>query len=394
MTTCYLSPVFGVGYQALNNQGVVASGALLNTYLAGSVNTPQPTYTDATGATPLSNPIVFNSAGRPTTEIWIPAGVGVKFVLTDSLGVVLGSWDNVTGLNDPLAIGAITGEWTPLGLTPTYVSAVSFTVIGNVVATLTPFRRVKMSVNGGLVYGYVSSITPPVYSNPTTTVTVVNDGGVSLNNTLSAVSYGFLNSSSPSIPATFPGVVNITVGTGVALNANSVTSNQNYIMIQNPQANINVGVEGAAGGNIIVGNTAYFGAVMSSIGLSLAGNGGLAPQIQLTSNLINLLSALQLATTTISAATFNYATLPNNIILINNFAGTVTLTLPSAAGLQAGRVLLVTNSVAQLLNSASANVVPLAGGAAGTAILANTIGKWAILATTSIDTNWHIIAGN
>jgi len=42
--------------------------------------------------------------------------------------------------------------------------------------------------------------------------------------------------------------------------------------------------------------------------------------------------------------------------------------------------------------SASSNVVPLVGGAAGTAILAATAGKWAL--AKSDGTNWQLMAGN
>jgi hypothetical protein len=44
---------------------------------------------------------------------------------------------------------------------------------------------------------------------------------------------------------------------------------------------------------------------------------------------------------------------------------------------------------AQAINSASSNVVPLAGGAAGTAIVSGTAGNWAEL--VSDGTNWLIM---
>jgi len=78
--------------------------------------------------------------------------------------------------------------------------------------------------------------------------------------------------------------------------------------------------------------------------------------------------------------------------LINNKAGsTCTVTLPSASDL-AGRVLYLLNYQAQTVVSASSNVVPMTGGAAGTAILAATAGKWATL--VSDGTNWVITQSN
>lgn len=76
---------------------------------------------------------------------------------------------------------------------------------------------------------------------------------------------------------------------------------------------------------------------------------------------------------------------------IFNASGTFTATLPSAATYP-GRHLYVKNIAAQTVNSASSNIVPLAGGAAGTALLSNTAGKWAILKSNG--TNWEILAAN
>lgn len=74
--------------------------------------------------------------------------------------------------------------------------------------------------------------------------------------------------------------------------------------------------------------------------------------------------------------------------LINNKSGSsCTVTLPSAST-NTGRVLHFQNYQAQTLVSASSNVVPLVGGAAGTAILAAVAGDTATL--VSDGTNWII----
>jgi hypothetical protein len=88
-------------------------------------------------------------------------------------------------------------------------------------------------------------------------------------------------------------------------------------------------------------------------------------------------------------ADFTVAT--NENWLINNKAGsTCTVTLPSAASFP-GREIMITNYQAQTVVSASSNVVPIAGGAAGTAILSGTAGRWATL--VSDGTNWIILQG-
>jgi hypothetical protein len=72
--------------------------------------------------------------------------------------------------------------------------------------------------------------------------------------------------------------------------------------------------------------------------------------------------------------------------IINNKSGsTCTVTLPTASS-YIGRALTFQNYQAQLLVSASSNVVPLGGGAAGTAILNAVAGNWATL--VSDGTNW------
>jgi hypothetical protein len=86
-----------------------------------------------------------------------------------------------------------------------------------------------------------------------------------------------------------------------------------------------------------------------------------------------------------------YTVTRNDTSIIANRAGTITLTLEAAAGV-IGKNLLVRTIQAQTVVSATSNVVPRAGGAAGTAILAATAGNWAIL--QSDGTNYQIMAGS
>ena len=92
---------------------------------------------------------------------------------------------------------------------------------------------------------------------------------------------------------------------------------------------------------------------------------------------------------TITGSTYSQAVTDSSLIF--NGTATQTLTLLSAASVP-GQFLHVKNIAAFAVNSASSNVVPLAGGAAGTAILSATAGKWAIL--QSDGTNWIAMAAN
>ena len=84
--------------------------------------------------------------------------------------------------------------------------------------------------------------------------------------------------------------------------------------------------------------------------------------------------------------TANFSVAASETWLINNKSGsTCTTTLPTASS-YSGRILHFQNYQAQALVSASSNVVPLAGGAAGTSILLASSGDSATL--VSDGTNW------
>lgn len=89
-----------------------------------------------------------------------------------------------------------------------------------------------------------------------------------------------------------------------------------------------------------------------------------------------------------SGSTYSVA-VPDSVV-VNNGAGTLTLTLPAVATFP-GRLLMVRTYVNQTVVSATSNVA-VNGAAAGTAILAATAGKWALL--QSDGTSWNVILNN
>lgn len=98
MATVFLSPI-GNGAQFFTAGGLPLNGGFINTYLAGT-NTPQPTYTTSLGTIANANPIVLGNDGRTTQEIWLTQGITYKFVITDSLSNILGTYDNLYGISD------------------------------------------------------------------------------------------------------------------------------------------------------------------------------------------------------------------------------------------------------------------------------------------------------
>lgn len=115
--TVFLSPLAGAGQQFLDNSGNPLTGGLLYTYAAGTT-TPQTTYTTSLGTTANSNPIVMDAAGRLESEVWLTGEVAYKFVLRDSVDALIGTYDDIYGINDVSATGVpwaeITGEPTTL----------------------------------------------------------------------------------------------------------------------------------------------------------------------------------------------------------------------------------------------------------------------------------------
>jgi hypothetical protein len=93
----FLSPVGGAAAQFFTNSGIPLAGGKLLTYAAGTT-TPAVTYTSSSGATPHSNPIILNSAGRVATgEIWLNPSP-YKFLLKDSNDVLIATYDNISGI--------------------------------------------------------------------------------------------------------------------------------------------------------------------------------------------------------------------------------------------------------------------------------------------------------
>lgn len=89
-----LSLYAGAGAQFFDNNGVPLNGGLIYTYDAGTT-TPATTFTDSSGATNNTNPIVLDSAGRTPAQIWLTAGASYKFILQTSTGVTIKTDDNI-----------------------------------------------------------------------------------------------------------------------------------------------------------------------------------------------------------------------------------------------------------------------------------------------------------
>src|SRR6266851_9991911 len=68
-------------FTGFDNNGNKASGGKLFVYLAGTT-TKTNSFTDSTGVTPNTNPVVLNTRGE--ADVWLTAGTAYKFVLSPS----------------------------------------------------------------------------------------------------------------------------------------------------------------------------------------------------------------------------------------------------------------------------------------------------------------------
>lgn len=203
MASFNLSPI-GNGFQFFTSGGLPLNGGLLYTYAAGT-STPQATYTTPQGTIANANPMVMNSDGRLPNEVWLNSGISYKFVLNDSLGSLIATYDNLVGVND---ITNTVTEWVAPGFIPTYINTTSFSVTGNQTATYQVNRRIQASVSGGLIYG---TVTASSYASSITTVTLSMDSTL-LDNTLTAVNISFLSATNLSVPVLLR-VINSTAST-------------------------------------------------------------------------------------------------------------------------------------------------------------------------------------
>ncbi|MEL7086838.1 MAG: hypothetical protein AAGL98_00100 [Planctomycetota bacterium] len=183
--------------------------------------------------------------------------------------------------------------------------------------------------------------------------------------------------------------VTITGGSAPQLNFNptsGATVNAQFFQSAN-----NFGIAGAGIGNwelinLTNGNTSMASTTASTSSttgaLTLAGGLGVAG---------NAFFGGAVGTPVQTTKTANYSQTINDADLIFNCAASCTLTLLAASSYP-GMEIWVKTYAAQTVVSASANVIPLTGGAATTSILAATAGKWARLKSNG--TNWEIMAAN
>jgi hypothetical protein len=199
-----------------SSAGVPGSGWKINTYQAGS-STPATTYTTSAGSVANANPIVLNALGMPDNQIWLTEGQSYKFVLTDENDVVKKTMDNLSGINDTTTD---VSQWQASGITPTYISATSFSLPGDQTTEFHMNRRGQFTVSGGTVYGTIASST----FGALTTVTLTMDSGMALDAGLSAANLSIIRADRTALPFPFATLMRGHIG-GLLMSNNATDAN-------------------------------------------------------------------------------------------------------------------------------------------------------------------------
>lgn len=134
--------------------------------------TAKTSYTDSTGLVANANPVYLNSRGE--ASIWLDTSSGAyKITTCDRFGVLQTTTDGVIAIQQITSPQSV-NIWQATGLTPTFLSTVSFSVLGDYTTTFTTGRRLKIVEGAGTVYSSVSS-TGSSYAAGVTTVYTTND---------------------------------------------------------------------------------------------------------------------------------------------------------------------------------------------------------------------------
>jgi hypothetical protein len=170
------------------------------------------------------------------------------------------------------------------------------------------------------------------------------------------------------------GFSNVTIGSGVSFAAGTLSATG----LGGTVTSVSVVSANGFAGTVATATTTPAITLTTSVTGLLKGNGTAISAAVANTDYVPL--------STVLTKTADYTITGTDTWIINNKSGSaMTLTFPTASS-WTGRYITVKNMQAQLVNSATSNIVPLGSTTAGTAILLGAIGNWATL--VSDGTNW------
>ena len=248
-----------------------------------------------------------------------------------------------------------------------------------------------ISISSGSALGVTSGGTG-LTTIPTNGQLLIGNGTGYTLNTLGAGSGISVTNGSGTISVANTGVLSFSAGT-TGLTPSAATTGAVSLAGTLIAVNGGTGFSSYAVGDLLYANTTTTLAKLPDVATGnalISGGVSTAPlwgKIGLTTHVSGILPVANGGTISAPVTkTADFAIAATDLWLINNKSGsTCTVTLPAASA-YSGRLLHFQNYQVQALVSASSNVVPIAGGAAGTSILVASSGDQATL--VSDGTNW------
>ena len=176
----------------------------------------------------------------------------------------------------------------------------------------------------------------------------------------------------------------VTIGTGLSLSSGTLSATGGSGTVTNVTGTLPISVDnGTTTPSITIASaTTSASGVVTTTTQSFAGS-------KTFTGLVGMQKALQRPYESVTGSSASITTASTWIVV--NYAGTVTLTFPSASA-STGTEFYVKTITNNAVISATSNISPLAGGSASTSILSATAGKWATI--VSDGTNWVIMQAN
>ena len=353
------------------NQITVANAGIYNIQFSAQFSNPNAAIADVS--------VWFRINGVDVTDGAGTNGVPAKHGSSDGLQIV--GWNSIFSLN--------AGDYIQLVWHSDVTNVQLITIPGTTgpVVPESPSLIVTIQALSQIGIGY--------YGQTSTTSTTIGTGSKTFTVTIPATTTAFtvgtrVRFAYTTTPSNFmEGVITAFAGTSMTVLVDLTGGSGTY-------AAWSVSVAGNQGTGAVTSIS-----VVSANGLAGTSSGGATPALTLSTSITGLLKGNG---TAISAAVANTDYVPLSTVLtktadytiantdawiINNKTGSaLTLTFPAASS-WTGRSITIKNMQAQLVNSASSNIVPIDSVTAGTAILLNVIGNWATM--VSDGTNWVIM---
>lgn len=165
----------------------------------------------------------------------------------------------------------------------------------------------------------------------------------------------------------------------------SVTGYQSFSVVGNTNTTYYSATDASGNWEVGLGTYSTTGPTLTRTTIFSSSNSGSAVTFSGTVNVFVTYPSEIVSTAPVTVTTSTYTVGTTDVWIINNYAGTMTVTLPTAAS-YSGRVLNLQNYQAYTVVSASSNVVPIGGGSASTAILNASVGDQCVLVSNGA--NW------